>query len=273
MTDSFGSSTVNGKTAQSLPLPDYKKIDYRGFVFVIHNTHGMLLLHCTRKPKKGPHYQLPGGHVDDFEFEHAAKQYENKDTSASPAVVVNKILLEAARMGTARELFEETGMDVRAQLHRLEPVRLYKDGDGTFLENALQNKLYFFLNVTDKDFFTGTQDEDEAALTYPHGESGKHLGLKISHEHSGFMFENNPLDSIEKLAKHSGGAGGMALRMSMQPRRLEQKRTTGTPTNTGDVASVGKYQKSVPDWLPSQHQNRGFHHGLFSCCFYADDCC
>ena len=50
-------------------IPDYKHIDYRGFVFVVHEKHGLLLLHCTRKPKKGPHYQLPGGHVDDFEFE------------------------------------------------------------------------------------------------------------------------------------------------------------------------------------------------------------
>jgi 8-oxo-dGTP pyrophosphatase MutT (NUDIX family) len=50
-------------------VPDYKRVDYRGFVFAIHEAHGLLLLHCTRKPKKGPHYQLPGGHVDDYEFE------------------------------------------------------------------------------------------------------------------------------------------------------------------------------------------------------------
>jgi hypothetical protein len=54
-------------------IPDYKHIDYRGFVFAVHPKHGLLLLHCTRKPKKGPHYQLPGGHVDDFEFEASGK--------------------------------------------------------------------------------------------------------------------------------------------------------------------------------------------------------
>ena len=52
---------------------DYRNIDYRGFIFVVHEQHDLMLLHCTRKPKKGPHFQLPGGHIDDFEFEAAGK--------------------------------------------------------------------------------------------------------------------------------------------------------------------------------------------------------
>jgi len=48
--------------------------DYRAFIFAILDDWGMLLLHCTRKPKKGPHYQLPGGHVDAEEF-HSARKY------------------------------------------------------------------------------------------------------------------------------------------------------------------------------------------------------
>ena len=56
-----------------ISLIDYKDVDYRGFVFVVHGTHGLLLLHCTRKKKKGSHYQLPGGHVDDNEFESSGK--------------------------------------------------------------------------------------------------------------------------------------------------------------------------------------------------------
>ena len=79
-------------------IPDYKRIDYRGFAFVVHPQHGMLLLHCTRKPKKGPHFQLPGGHIDNFEFE-IAKEKSNQGSD---------ILIEAAKMGTARELYEET---------------------------------------------------------------------------------------------------------------------------------------------------------------------
>ena len=54
-------------------LIDYTSVDYRGFVFVVHEEHGLLLLHCTRKLKKGPHWQVPGGHVDKEEFERAGK--------------------------------------------------------------------------------------------------------------------------------------------------------------------------------------------------------
>jgi len=53
-------------------IAEYKGRDYRGFVFAVHPEHGMLLLHCTRKPAKGPHFQLPGGHVDDYEFDTAS---------------------------------------------------------------------------------------------------------------------------------------------------------------------------------------------------------
>ena len=52
---------------------DYRRIDYRGFIFVVHEQYGLLLLHCTRKVRKGPHFQLPGGHIDDFEFEAAGE--------------------------------------------------------------------------------------------------------------------------------------------------------------------------------------------------------
>ena len=49
-------------------LVDYSRTDYRGFLFVVHDIHGLMLLHCTRKKSKGPHFQVPGGHVDEPEF-------------------------------------------------------------------------------------------------------------------------------------------------------------------------------------------------------------
>ena len=48
-------------------------VDYRAFLVTVHEKHGILLLHCTRKKSKGPHWQLPGGHVDDFEFKEAGE--------------------------------------------------------------------------------------------------------------------------------------------------------------------------------------------------------
>mmetsp|Transcript_2427 Transcript_2427/g.4518 ORF Transcript_2427/g.4518 Transcript_2427/m.4518 type:complete len:306 (-) Transcript_2427:216-1133(-) len=305
MINSDGSNTIINATgnsqSSSVIMPDYKKIDYRGFVFVIHNSHGMLLLHCTRKPKKGPHYQLPGGHVDDFEFEAAAKQYYDKEeghenissSSSSTVVTSNKILLDAARMGAARELFEETGIDVREQLNRLEPVRLYKDSDDTTsLVNMLQNKLYFFLNVTNDDFLLTGED----GLTYPQGENGKDLALRISHEHSGFIFENDPLESIEKLFKHSSGTGARALRMSMHPaaRLGGQRAPASAPSPASSDAAVAADADIIrppmdddfgntmeqndttmpvqPILLPSPRPKRhGVCHGIFSCCSF--ECC
>lgn len=56
-------------------LVDYVNNDYRGFIFVVHDSLGLLLLHCTRKKSKGPHFQIPGGHVDDLEFLQAGTSY------------------------------------------------------------------------------------------------------------------------------------------------------------------------------------------------------
>jgi 8-oxo-dGTP pyrophosphatase MutT (NUDIX family) len=49
-------------------LVDYQNVDYRGFLFVVHDIHGLMLLRCTRKKNKGPHWQVPGGHIDEPEF-------------------------------------------------------------------------------------------------------------------------------------------------------------------------------------------------------------
>ena len=47
--------------------------DFKGFCMIVHPIHGLLLLHCTRKKDKGPHYQLPGGHVDKEDFDAIGK--------------------------------------------------------------------------------------------------------------------------------------------------------------------------------------------------------
>jgi 8-oxo-dGTP pyrophosphatase MutT (NUDIX family) len=67
-------------------------------------------------------------------------------------------LLTAAQMGAARELFEETGMNVQSNLDRLQPASLRPDvefdpetGSPT-LGCELRQRLYFFLEVTDADF-------------------------------------------------------------------------------------------------------------------------
>jgi len=67
----------------------------------------------------------------------------------------NQLLL-ACKSGAARELFEETGIDVRSQLERIVPARLRtetKVKQGTaILPNEYKHRLFFFLTVTDDDF-------------------------------------------------------------------------------------------------------------------------
>jgi hypothetical protein len=61
-------SPSTGEEAVVLNDEETSRPDYRGFLFVTHETHGFMLLRCTRKKSKPPHWQLPGGHVDDEEF-------------------------------------------------------------------------------------------------------------------------------------------------------------------------------------------------------------
>ena len=81
------------------------------------------MLHCTRKKKKPPHYQLPGGHVDREEFELyiSGNEEDNKNLNCQ-ASALQQTIYRAARAGCARELWEETGIDLRTSMDRLWPL-------------------------------------------------------------------------------------------------------------------------------------------------------
>lgn len=204
------SSVVSGITAGH---DDYDKTnmnfssaDYRGFVFAIHPDHGTLLLHCTRKKKKPHHFQLPGGHIDAFEFEAAAKATNNP---------MEQLML-AGRMGTARELFEETGMDLRNSLNRLQPSRLYSKVKNDKLMNEYKSRLFYTVNLTDDDFLNGaSMSVSEAAfLQKAMGAQPPNLKLKLSQEHQGFAFEKDSDAVATLLQHHSGGKISSAVRMT-----------------------------------------------------------
>jgi len=122
---------------------DFAKADHHGFVMAIHPEHGYALLHCARKKKKLNHFQLPGGHVDDFEFKDAAAVHPD-DPKAQ--------LQLAGQMGSARELCEETGMDLRAQLDWLQPANLRAKGKKNKLSNEFKHRLFYKVELTDDDF-------------------------------------------------------------------------------------------------------------------------
>jgi hypothetical protein len=80
---------------------DFSDTDYKAFCLLIHKDVGAVLLHCTRKKKKPPHYQLPGGHVDGYEFKQVTKSLSSYATQEQ--------LYLAARIGCGREgKFEHT---------------------------------------------------------------------------------------------------------------------------------------------------------------------
>ena len=313
---------------------DYKRVDYRGFIFVVHKQYGLMLLHCTRKKKKGPHFQLPGGHIDEHEFFEAAEESRDSETQ----------LLLASRAGAARELYEETGLDVRYQLDRLEPAALRNDtefdDDGKpVLENELKHRLYFFLPVTDDDFWSSvrilycvltlfplqpfslvcvSQDkgDSEAGKMHPMGAAlgceGAQLmvrktrlanyfiialfdtnfemrfpschQLRLSVEHQGWTFENDPKKSALMLKVHSDGQGAIALRMSMargtsgleeaKPAATEEQVNKELQSNTWETEPLAKDETASPsnqeiprsatDLLP-QPEESGIMK-LFNCC-------
>lgn len=114
------------------PQPPPKQ--YRSFIFVLHVSYGILLLHCTRKVKKGFHYQIPGGHVDDDDFlirtnvttststtnftTTGSANADADDVDDSNKSQASKLLQMAGMVGALRELYEETGIDLRTHFHQ-----------------------------------------------------------------------------------------------------------------------------------------------------------
>jgi hypothetical protein len=88
--------------------------------------------------------------------------------------------------------------------------------------------------------------------------------LKLSHEHSGFKFVGNPHQSISLLALHSGGAGSMALSMSMNKGKATQEVNHSIESPSTPI-EVNVYN-DPPDKMPLPKRKLS----LFSCCW---NCC
>lgn len=139
-----------------------------------------------------------------FEKNYTGIPYTKAEQTSDP----NQKLLLAAKAGAARELYEETGMDVLRQLDRLQPAPLQHEEEAR-LPNLYKSRLFFFLPVIDDDFPQGNG-------VPPMGDLGKHLKLRLSVEHSGFTFQPEPAVAAEMLKLHSGGKCSEALLMAQQ---------------------------------------------------------
>jgi 8-oxo-dGTP pyrophosphatase MutT (NUDIX family)/uncharacterized membrane protein YidH (DUF202 family) len=152
------------------------RTDLCGFVVARHPRHGLLLLQANKAKKGGLHYQLPGGHVNREEL-----------VALGPEV--------AAKVAACRELYEETGIDVRRETGRLQKVDV---GGGS-------KRSFFVMDLRDSDA-TGTAN----ALLGP---DGHHIAfrLQISDEHTGFVFEQSLEEAARMVQRHSGGYCSAAL--------------------------------------------------------------
>lgn len=197
--------------------------DYRAFIFAVHPSHGVLLLYCTRKVKKGPHHQVPGGHVDEEDHDAADNIFK---TLADITETETDTIFVACKIGAARELYEETGIDIRNDLDRLNPVRLrvetlpMESGTQNKINCELKKRLFFSVQVTDEDFWTKDNCDEgtikKLGLASAMNKELSHLMLKLSAEHQGFCFESDPLRAAQRLMHHSGGKITKALQMSTQ---------------------------------------------------------
>ena len=150
-----------------------QRTEKRSFIFAIHPTHGLLLLRAYKK-KKGVHHQLPGGRVDAEELE----------------------LDDAHRRAAARELREETGIDVP-----MARLNVATDREGAVVRR--KNREYFFLELRDADGAGPDRDHNDAACAFT---------LALSGEHTGFTFERDLAKAENMIRLHSGGENAVALR-------------------------------------------------------------
>ena len=198
-----------------------KAYDPRGFVVARHPRHGYLVLFALKK-KKGLHGQLPGGHVDGDEV----------DAYGSG--------VRSATVAAARELFEETGIDVRGDLKRLDHVR-FPDaahelstspgggcesgggGGGGGGGDHFKGRFFFRLELTDADS-TGAG----AGCVRSKGGKGKavyHYGggsttvpvfftVRLSKEHVEWVFEEDEERVASMIDLHSGGKVATGFRVA-----------------------------------------------------------
>ena len=171
------------------------RTDLRAFVVARHPTHGTLLLQANKAKKGGLHYQLPGGHVDQDELDALGPD-------------------KAAKAAAARELFEETGIDVRTRLGRLQKVPRVCGPKRTF----------YVMDLRDTDAVGRTPP-------LPRPMDGQVVGsqftLKLSHEHTGFTFEPELEQAADLVIKHSGGHCSTALRgLAEMLRRVSPRQPT-----------------------------------------------
>jgi len=143
---------------------------------------------------------ITGGHLDKEDFQDVLSR-DTDNSLEGPA-----LLVAASRIAAVRELYEETGIDLRSKLERLKPVRLQVNSHES-LFCQFKKRMFYKVILKDSDFCT--------TGSKPMGDSSPPLMLKLSEEHQGFRFVSNMSQAVLLLVEHSGGKVSKALEMAM----------------------------------------------------------
>lgn len=220
---------------------DYKKADYTSMVFVVHRTLGMLLLYVGDGANQKS--QIPCGQIQEKEFLDAAQ----KSGSGNVQLQI------AAREAAARQLFENTGLDIRGHIDRFKPAILRLnppvDAKGVqYLKNEYNNRLYYFLQVDEQDFAAISESDASGKLTRPSEDPGDSpLALRLRDNYNGFTFILDPSDAAKILKEDGSKEATHALRMIMNEASSE-----GVPSSSGPDAKATEY--SVGDSAPDDEK-------------------
>ena len=138
----------------------------------------------------------------------------------------------AARKAAARALYEGTGMDIRKKVDRLTPAVLrvptQADAKSTqYLKNEYENRLYYFLQVSEDDFISASKDGSEG-LVEPKGETETGLFLRLSHGFSDFTFIRDPTDASVEFEQNGDPGAMKALSMIITQSQNHANPTKGT---------------------------------------------
>lgn len=140
-------------------------IDYFLPLFVFHaTTHSHWLSSCSSSSFRSVNALVCGPFVLGSILLYPAHESPNGK---------NELLVRACRHGAVRELYEETGIDLRQQLDRVQPARIRSDaatGEGGIattsststnspnptipLSNEYKHRLFYVVVVNDQDFAT-----------------------------------------------------------------------------------------------------------------------
>ncbi|GKY91193.1 hypothetical protein MPSEU_000092000 [Mayamaea pseudoterrestris] len=225
--------------------------DYRSFIFAVHPVYGLMLLKSRDKKKKGSYWEVPGGHLDDEDYQAAAAQVGSDKAMQ---------LQLAGKIGASREFKEETGINIRDSLSRFEPAVLQEkirteSGRLAVLSNLYKGRLFYFVRLFDTDFVSAMEGVG------PNGAEDSGVQIHLSDEHLMWEFFNEADAAVEMLTDYSGGKVSEALFSCLLAKASENSTQTllngYIPGITNEALSHGPnddtYDKGE-SWSATRHE-------------------